>query len=42
MDYPLKKGADAKVLDAWKRLGNAGSSDVTIALIDNGFDLSAP
>ncbi|MBK7871239.1 MAG: S8 family serine peptidase [Saprospiraceae bacterium] len=42
VDYPLKKGADAKVLDAWKRLGNAGSSDVTIALIDNGFDLSHP
>ncbi|MDX1939554.1 MAG: S8 family serine peptidase [Saprospiraceae bacterium] len=42
VDYPLKKGADAKVLDAWRRLGNAGSSDITIAIIDNGFDLTHP
>ncbi len=36
----LVKGADARVIDAWKRLGNYGSKDITIAVIDNGFDLS--
>ena len=42
INYPLKKGADAKVIDAWKRLGNTGSSNITIALIDNGFDIAHP
>ncbi len=42
VDYVLKKGADAKVVDAWRRLGSAGSSDITIAIIDNGFDLTHP
>lgn len=42
VDYPLKKGADARVVDAWRRLGSAGSPDVTIAVIDNGFDLTHP
>ncbi len=44
IDFPmrLKQGADAKVVDAWKRLGGFGSKDVTIAVIDNGFDLSHP
>lgn len=42
VDYTLKKGADAKIIDAWRRLGNAGSSDITIAIIDNGFDLTHP
>ncbi|HMP14480.1 MAG TPA: S8 family serine peptidase [Saprospiraceae bacterium] len=41
-NYPLRKGADAKVVDAWQRLGNMGKSDITIALIDNGFDLTHP
>ncbi len=41
-DRRLKKGADAKVVDAWKRLGNMGSSQVVVAVIDNGFDLSHP
>ena len=41
-NFRLTKGADAKVIDAWKRLGNTGSSKVTIALIDNGFDLTHP
>ncbi|MFK7810023.1 MAG: S8 family serine peptidase [Saprospiraceae bacterium] len=41
-NWPLKKGADAKVVDAWKRMGNLGSSEVTIAVIDNGFDLTHP
>ena len=35
-------GADAKVIDAWNRLGNLGSSKVTIAVIDNGFDIGHP
>ena len=38
----LKKGADAKVIDAWKRIGSLGSKKVTIAVIDNGFDLTHP
>jgi cell division septation protein DedD len=37
---PLKKGADAKVIDAWQRLDSMGSSAITIAVIDNGFDLA--
>jgi len=41
-NYPLKAGADAKVVNAWKRLGNFGSSDITIAIVDNGFDLKHP
>ncbi len=41
-NYRLKKGADAKVVDAWRRLGNTGSSQVNIAIIDNGFDTSHP
>ena len=41
-NWPLKKGADAKVIDAWKRLGNMGSKNIVIAVIDNGFDLSHP
>lgn len=40
--YPIKAGADAKVVDAWKRLGNRGSKDITIAVVDNGFDLQHP
>ncbi len=38
----LKKGADAKVVDAWKRLGNYGSDKIKVAIIDNGIDLSHP
>ena len=38
----LKKGADAKVYDAWQRIGSMGSDDIVIAVIDNGFDLSHP
>ncbi len=41
-NYRLKKGADAKVVDAWKRLGNMGSSSIAIAVIDNGFDITHP
>lgn len=42
VNYKLKKGADSKVVDAWNRLGNAGSANVVIAVIDNGFDLTHP
>ena len=41
-NYPTKWGADAKVVDAWARMGNMGSSDIVIAVVDNGFDLSHP
>lgn len=42
VNFPLKRGADAKVYDAWSRLGNTGSGDVVIAVIDNGFDATHP
>lgn len=42
VNFPLKSGADAKVFDAWSRLGNTGSKDVVIAIIDNGFDITHP
>ena len=42
VDYRLRKGADAKIVDAWRRLGSTGSNKVTIAVIDNGFDLTHP
>ncbi len=38
----LKPGADARVVDAWKRLGNLGSESITIAVLDTGFDLEHP
>ncbi len=37
-----RPGADARVVDAWQRLGHTGSSDITIAVIDTGFDLAHP
>ena len=40
--YATKKGADAKVVDAWTRLNGFGSPDVVIAVIDNGIDISHP
>ncbi len=42
VNYKLKKGADAKVVDAWNRLGSSGSSNIVVAVIDNGFDLTHP
>lgn len=42
LNYPMKEGADAKVLDAWNRLGNLGASNIKIAIIDNGFDYTHP
>ncbi len=40
--YTTKKGADAKIVDAWKRLDSLGSTDIVIAVIDNGIDISHP
>ncbi len=36
------KGADAKVVEAWQYLGNFGSPNITIAIIDDGFDINHP
>lgn len=41
-NFPLKPGADAKVKAAWRRLGNLGSSNLVVAVIDNGFDVNHP
>ncbi|MEL7221888.1 MAG: S8 family serine peptidase, partial [Bacteroidota bacterium] len=41
-NFSLKKGADARVVSAWNRLGNTGSSKITVAVIDNGFDTNHP
>lgn len=38
----FKKDADARVLDAWELLRSLGSSSVTVAVIDDGFDLAHP
>lgn len=40
--HNINPNAEAKVFDAWNRLGNKGSSDITIAVIDMGFDLQHP
>lgn len=39
---PMVRGADARIVSAWKRLDSLGSPQITIAVIDNGFDLSHP
>lgn len=38
----LKRGADARVVAAWKRAGTLGASEVVLAVIDDGFDLDHP
>lgn len=38
----FKKGADAKVKEAWAFLGNLGSSNLKIAVIDTGFATNHP
>ncbi|NRB62542.1 MAG: S8 family serine peptidase, partial [Saprospiraceae bacterium] len=38
----LRFGADAKVVEAWSKLGNLGDSSIRLALIDDGFDTSHP
>lgn len=37
-----KVGADAKVVEAWKWMQSLGSSNITVAVIDNGFDMTHP
>lgn len=37
-----KAGADARVLAAWKELGNLGDPKVVVGVIDDGFDLLHP
>ncbi|OAV44260.1 S8 family serine peptidase [Lewinella sp. 4G2] len=41
-NFPLKQGADARVKAAWRLLGNLGDPNITVAVIDNGFDLAHP
>ena len=41
-NWLVKKGADAKVVEAWRRLDGLGANTITIAVIDNGFDTSHP
>ena len=38
----LTAGADARVVAAWQKLGQAGSPSVVVAVIDDGFDLGHP
>lgn len=38
----MKAGADAKIKKAWEFMGNTGSPDIKIAIIDSGFDLNHP
>lgn len=38
----LKKGADANVIEAWKKLNSLGSPNCIVAIIDDGFDLTHP
>lgn len=38
----LEKGADARVMKAWKYMGNYGSNKIVVAVIDDGFDLFHP
>ena len=40
--YATKAGADAGVQAAWQKLDSLGNEIVTIAVIDNGFDLDHP
>jgi subtilisin family serine protease len=41
-NWMVKKGADSKIVEAWKRLDGFGANTITIAVIDNGFDTSHP
>lgn len=38
----FRKGADARVWDAWELVNTLGSNTVTVAVIDDGFDLGHP
>ena len=41
-NYSVLKGADAKIVDAWQRMGNLGSPKIVVAVIDNGIDITHP
>lgn len=41
-NYRIKAGADAKVIKAWEFMNDLGSPNITVAIVDNGFDLSHP
>ena len=38
----FKKGADARVIEAWESAASLGRSEVIVAVIDDGFDLNHP
>jgi subtilisin family serine protease len=38
----FKRGADARVVAAWRLLESIGSNDVVVGVIDDGFDLGHP
>ena len=38
----MKLGADSKVVEAWKLLDGYGNPNISIAIIDNGIDLTHP
>lgn len=38
----LKTGADARIVEAWRRLDGFGNPNIVVAVMDNGFDLSHP
>ncbi len=38
----FKRGADARIKEAWKYMGSLGSKKIKIAVIDTGFDVDHP
>jgi subtilisin family serine protease len=36
----FKRGADARVVEAWREAGTLGNPQILVAIIDDGFDLS--
>lgn len=42
LDGTSKVGADARVVEAWESMEGYGSPNITVAVIDNGFDLDHP
>jgi subtilisin family serine protease/uncharacterized protein YraI len=38
----IKKGADAKVVDAWEWMESLGSPNIRLAVSDDGFDITHP
>ena len=38
----IKKGADAKVVDAWEWMQSLGNPNIRVAVIDDGFDTNHP